>query len=182
MILRTGAYADAAEEHLPSQPWGTIPYDPDNPPQTANELYLTRPAKITIPDGDYRDIAFALKHVHLVNHQDKADEFAYLIHIHHYVDKDIDYRRSIDLAAIFFDGEPVMVIQDAGRDMRDHSQRFITHPENYKKMCHYIMDLPTMDNAEEFYEEELSDPDTPDLRLFEFYGGDVRTLMGSQPE
>jgi hypothetical protein len=177
MILRTGMFGEAAAQREPSEPWGTIPFDPDNPPRTARELYLTVPNKITIPDGKWKDVAFALKHVEAVYHDNRADEFAYLVHVHHYVDYTSRDSRSVDLAAIFFDGEPVLIFQTAGRDGRDHRARFVTHPENYRNLCHYLLDLPIMENDWEFRDEELVELDDIDDRLFQFYGVDARNMM-----
>lgn len=52
-----------------------------------------------------------------------------------------DYRRFWRLATVWFEGSPVMVIQNAGREGDDHRERFITDPEAFKRMLSYISSL-----------------------------------------
>lgn len=51
---------------------------------------------------------------------------------------DFDGRRFWRLATVWFEGLPVMVIQNAGREGDDHEARFITNTELFNKMCRYI--------------------------------------------
>ena len=52
-----------------------------------------------------------------------------------------DFRRYWRLATVWFDSEPVMVIQNAGREGDDHAQRFVTHEATYRAMISYLLSL-----------------------------------------
>lgn len=60
------------------------------------------------------------------------------IEIRYYKDFDFDGRRFWRLASVWLDGEPVMIIQNAGREGDDHHRRFITDPDRFNEMLGYI--------------------------------------------
>ena len=53
----------------------------------------------------------------------------------------IDHRRYWNISGIFFDGKPVMITQNAGREGDDHVDRFITDVEEYKKMVSFLQSM-----------------------------------------
>lgn len=61
--------------------------------------------------------------------------------IHIYKEFDFDCRRFWRLAAVFLDGQPVMVIQNAGREGDDHAARFITDRATYGELVRYLASL-----------------------------------------
>jgi hypothetical protein len=52
-----------------------------------------------------------------------------------------DERRFWRLATVWFDGKPVIVIQNAGREGDDWSKRFITDADAYKGMLVHLAEL-----------------------------------------
>jgi len=86
-----------------------------------------------------------------------------------YEDHDVDQRRCWTLGAVYFDGDPVMVIRIAGREGRDHRSRFVTDWDRYVAMFHFLNSLldPEPDDSE-FSDVVDPDKDIPDLT--EFYG------------
>lgn len=50
-------------------------------------------------------------------------------------------RRFWRLAAVFFDGEPVMITQNAGREGDDHVHRFIVDAARYGAMVGHLLSL-----------------------------------------
>lgn len=91
------------------------------------------------------------------------------IFIHYYKEHCFDDRRTWTLAAVEFDNEFVMVIQNAGREGDDHSKRFITNKSQYDEMVKYIRALlPAVD-------DDVSSNDVVGLEddiegLADFYG------------
>ena len=89
-----------------------------------------------------------------------------------------DHRRYWRLATVWFDDEPVMVIQNAGREGDDHAKRFITNAGLFGQMVQYIdaqcaaenevvieqldADLD-IDGLDSFYGNSLSDFQATDL-------------------
>lgn len=51
---------------------------------------------------------------------------------------DFDFRRFWQLATVWFDGCPVMICQNAGREGYDHVARYITDRDKFLEMCSYI--------------------------------------------
>jgi hypothetical protein len=64
---------------------------------------------------------------------------------HAYVD--FDGRRIWELASIWFDGKPVVIVQRAGREGRDHHQRFIVDADAYWELVRYSYTLPRSSDA-----------------------------------
>jgi len=78
------------------------------------------------------------------------------------------YRYAV-MCTIWFDGNPVATIQQAGRDGRDHFQRWITDAPRFIEMCTYLMSKMTI---EELFGDDVVDPDKevyPE-EVFYFYG------------
>lgn len=76
-----------------------------------------------------------------------------------------DFRRIWRLATVWFDGAPVMVIQNAGREGDDHCARFITDAAAFKALCAHLV--------AEFDQLEMSISTTPadaDIQAERFYG------------
>lgn len=71
------------------------------------------------------------------------------------------------LAAVYFDGRPVMVIQNAGRDGDDHVGRFVTDPQAYYDMVRYLAGFAGKDPYKVI---ELVSPDQDIHDLDSFYG------------
>lgn len=78
-----------------------------------------------------------------------------------------DGRRFWKLAGVYFDGKPVMITQNAGREGDDHRKRFITDFEHYHGMVRYLMSLSQPAN---FKNEDIVGIDQEIEGLDEFYG------------
>lgn len=63
------------------------------------------------------------------------------VQIKYYKKHCFDGRRVWILASVWFDGSPVMIIQNAGREGDDWAERFITDPHQYVQMVKYINSL-----------------------------------------
>jgi hypothetical protein len=83
-----------------------------------------------------------------------------------------DSRRFWRLAAVYFDGEPVMITQNAGREGDDHAHRFILDRKVYDEMIRHIVALPR--RPEDAVDDGKSTTVTMDEdlgeRLTSFYG------------
>lgn len=84
---------------------------------------------------------------------------------------DFDGRRFWKLAGVFFDGFPVMITQNAGREGDDHTARFITNEHAYKKMVKYIRTLIPIPDEEEIPDVVSADDEFPGLT--DFYGNNL---------
>ncbi len=88
-----------------------------------------------------------------------------------------DGRRVWQLAVVCFDGQPVMITQNGGREGYDHAVRFITDTPGVLRLAAYIRSLKPADRVEEpecvgldediphlthFYSQSLDQP-------FEYY-------------
>jgi len=143
---------------------------------TPNELYKRVPEKIVLAiepaseffGGGYLE-GFYYNHVPEIDGQSKYNP-SDRIKCYIYKDFDFDGRRFWRLAAIWFDDKPIMIVQNAGREGDDHSERFITNWEGYCEMVQHIMSLRIPD---EFEQENLVDPDTDIEGLTSFYGNEL---------
>lgn len=79
-----------------------------------------------------------------------------------------DGRRIWRLATVWFDGGPVMVIQNAGREGDDFSNRFITDKDAFRQMCVHLRDLFAPEVDEPYYNCYTGDDVIPEL--ISFYG------------
>lgn len=112
------------------------------------------------------------------NHVPEIDSFgfgAYIndeanteIEIHYYKDHCFDGRRVWQLAAVSFKGTFVMIIQNAGREGDDWSERFITNKEHYDDMVKYIMTL--LPPADDRSMDDVCELEEDVKGLDEFYG------------
>lgn len=84
-----------------------------------------------------------------------------------------DSRRFWRLATVWFDDEPVMIIQNAGREGDDHSARFVTNHKRYVKMISFIKTLhPENYNVDDMVDENQDLPE-----LTNFYSTNLETMM-----
>lgn len=84
---------------------------------------------------------------------------------------DFDGRRYWKLATVWFDGQPVMITQNAGREGDDHAERFITDERMFHEMCSHIASMVTPDEATKL---PVFDPDQDMGRtLIDFYGNSL---------
>lgn len=83
-----------------------------------------------------------------------------------------DTRRFWLLAGVYFDGHPVMVIRNAGREGDDHHSRFITDGGRYFDLVKYLAGLanPKRDVPLDVVDVEKDIPD-----LCSFYGESLET-------
>ncbi len=77
-----------------------------------------------------------------------------------------DGRRVWQLAVVVFDGQPVMITQNAGREGDDHAVRFITDLEGMMRMVAFIVSLKPPERIEEEAELAGLDEDIPSLTRF----------------
>ena len=71
---------------------------------------------------------------------DKAEAPGIELRVYGY--KFYDERRYWQLSAVYFENEPVMIVQNAGREGDDHSERFIVDVDRYCAMLRVIAALP----------------------------------------
>lgn len=88
--------------------------------------------------------------------------------IHYYKNFCFDGRRVWILASVFFDGEPVMITQNAGREGDDHAARFVTDKDRYRQMIIYLNTLNPMISEEE--NKDFVEINQDIVGLDEFYG------------
>jgi hypothetical protein len=83
---------------------------------------------------------------------------------------DFDGRRFWKLVSVWFDGQPVMILQNAGREGDDHVDRYITAPELYREMVSYVQSLLPVEvkNVNDVVEE-----DEEIENLADFYGNSL---------
>lgn len=76
----------------------------------------------------------------------------------------IDYRRYASMSSVWFEGSPIMIVQNAGREGRDHEMRFITDDIKYKLMINFIRSCVIEDSVDVYdLNEEIEE-------LSNFYG------------
>lgn len=76
-------------------------------------------------------------------------------------------RRIWRLAAVFFDGLPVMIMQSAGREGDDHTHRFVVDVASYHAMVGHMLSLMREDAIDDRDTGRVSmDDDIPDLARF----------------
>lgn len=81
----------------------------------------------------------------------------------------IDCRRYWQLATVWFDGKPVMVVQHAGREGDDHAERFVTDLDGYKALVLHVKNLVASRELEDF-ECTVFPVEYDDESLTNFYG------------
>lgn len=80
---------------------------------------------------------------------------------------DFDGRRFWRLQTLWFDNQPVMIMQNAGREGDDHRKRFITNKELYLKTLDYVREL--LDEEEGDRIDDLVD-ENEERDYLNFYG------------
>ena len=78
-----------------------------------------------------------------------------------------DGRRILQLGSIWFDGRPVMITQNAGREGDDHRHRYITDMDTYRAMVGYLL---TLQGIDDFSQGFIIDPEKDMPELTSFYG------------
>lgn len=91
------------------------------------------------------------------------------IRIHKYFD--FDGRRFWRLASVWLDNQPVMIIQNAGREGDDHRRRFITSEDRFREMCKHIREFLKIE--EEPLEDVVDPNDVIGRPLIAFYGNSL---------
>lgn len=89
---------------------------------------------------------------------------------------DFDYKPSFwQLATVWFDGNPVMICQNAGRKGGDYTARFITDRDKFFEMCKYIHILfaSRFDPSEKYKEIKIIDANETRTDLLKFYGNSL---------
>lgn len=121
-------------------------------------------------------------HIPEVDFYSVREDFNERVEIRDIKDVDFDGRRIWRLSTVWFDGKPVMIVQNAGREGDDHARRFITNLPLYAEMVGYLASLqkPDIDgkdvidptekrnDLDDFYNCSL---DTVDANQFKWYGG-----------
>jgi hypothetical protein len=82
--------------------------------------------------------------------------------------KDFNFvgRRGWKLFTIWFDGQPVMICQAAGRELDDHQARYITDKSRFIEMMNYVKSLLPFDDTQLDDDVIESDVDMPELSNF----------------
>lgn len=137
---------------------------------TANELYAMEPQRET---NDI-DVLFEKDHLNGMEFpylrwevQSKVIEANKRVTIKYLKEHCYDGRRVWELATVWLDGSPVMIIQNAGREGDDHSERYITDKEKFLEMCNYLLSLI---HIEDPVQVDAINPDEELSDLTYFYG------------
>lgn len=128
---------------------------------TANELYNIKPKSVT------KELYNLHKHI------DELDSFCNYeanerVEVKEIISYCFDGRRVWDLSTIWFDGNPVMVIQEAGREGEDHVADYVTDKERYREMIQYLRSLEEEEDNYSFLEPNKDEPN-----LTSFYGHEL---------
>ncbi len=86
-----------------------------------------------------------------------------------------DPRRFWRLASVWFKGEPVMVIQNAGREGDDHAKRFITNREAFDALCKHLNSFiqRTPWDSASIEADTVDETAHLGMTLTEFYGNEL---------
>ncbi len=134
---------------------------------TPNELYAMEPEEVTYSLDYLSGVYF--NHVDI----DEMDMLATFnvkqdrVEIRMLKNFCFDGRRIWRLATVWFDKQPVMVIQNAGREGDDHQERFITDVEQFSKMVGFIRSLVPPEQI------DVYDPNQQIDGLTSFYGNSL---------
>lgn len=93
------------------------------------------------------------------------------IQIRYHADKIVDASRCWILASVWFNDNPIMIIQNAGRDGDDHACKYVTLLSHYIEMVTYIKGLIKPEFDEITIPVIDLEKDMPELT--EFYGDRV---------
>jgi hypothetical protein len=95
-----------------------------------------------------------------------------------------DYRRFWRLAAVYLDGEPVMITQNAGREGDDHAHRYILDEERYRELVGLIASMPRKPNDHIVHQKDQDRTSVVKMdeqlgdKLEKFYGDELDGLHG----
>jgi hypothetical protein len=126
---------------------------------TANQLYASEPQERTTALWRIWD---HLSEITTLRY-DIDDEQNQRVEVRLYEDYSFDGRRIWVLGSVWFDDQPVLIFQNAGREGRDHSARYITDPTRYWAMLGYLQSLVISTS-------DTLDPDVNCYELTDFYG------------
>ncbi len=133
---------------------------------TPNELYKREPVSTS---HDLWPLC-GCYYNHLPELQERLSSEAFdgneKVEVRYYKDFNFDYRRVWRLASVWYDGRPVMIVQNAGREGDDHRRRFITDLVAYGEMIGYLIALFPRELEQP---EDVVDPDTEVVGLTSFY-------------
>ena len=142
---------------------------------TPNELYAREPERV---DDDLNVLAGC--YYNFLEELQGFDNYGVFINrekntrvdIRYYKDFDFDGRRFWRLASVWYEGQPVMIFQNAGREGDDHTRRIITDLPRFHQMIRYIgselMEHQTDESVSDVY-----DPDKEVEGLTDFYGNSL---------
>lgn len=105
---------------------------------TCNELYKMEP----VSTGTVEDLrGFYYDHIPEVRNNMRDNVTTDRVVVKYIKNHCFDGRRIWRLGTVWFDGEPVMVIQNAGWEGDEHRCRFITDESRFIEMCKHIHNL-----------------------------------------
>lgn len=136
---------------------------------TANDLYAMQPEAVT--NDVWRLKGYYYNHIPEVTDDFLPDIETDRVEMKLLKDHCFDGRRTWALATVWFDGNPVMVIQNAGREGDDHAERFITDKDKFDEMCAYIRGL--IPREYDRTQEDVFDKDADIPELTYFYGNSL---------
>ena len=91
-----------------------------------------------------------------------------------YKDFNFDGRRFWRLASVWFNGKPVMIMQNAGREGDDWAERFITDHLTFIEMLNHIRGLFRYETKNDEIMEDVIDVDEDmGTKLTDFYGNEL---------
>lgn len=138
---------------------------------TAKQIYNLKPTKVT------RDIevltSTSITHIPELEFEYIDESLNEKVEIKYYVDYCFDGRRTWTLASVWYINQPVMIIQNAGREGDDCVDRFITNEKLYYKMVEYLKSLiQRKEEITDLLDENEENPSLTNFyshRLEEFY-------------
>jgi hypothetical protein len=138
----------------------------------AKQLYEMEPSEIIT--GNVESIAEHLGEakVQEFGFYESFDKIQIKVIKEHY----FDYRRLWRLATVWFDGVPVMVVQNAGREGTDHFTRYITNRIQFVNMCVYIDKIILNQTPPDEYDDYINENEC-EPGLTHFYGQDLNGVF-----
>lgn len=139
--------------------------------ETPNQLYKRTPEKVThdvthLSGCYYNHVIEVCDDFQFHSCDIKTDR----VEIRFLKDFHFDHRRVWQLATVWFDLKPVMVIQNAGREGDDYHARFITDPKTFSEMCSHLRQLIAVDAMAI---PNIYDADAEVPGLTDFYNNDL---------
>lgn len=89
-----------------------------------------------------------------------------------------DGERTVEMYSVYYHGNPIMIVQQAGRGGEDFFRRFVTDATGYREMMDYLRHAFNKTTSDCF------SPDSPFYidDLLTIYGKDVSSQFGLEPE